>query len=154
MKDRTKLNLWLLAIAAVFVVALVAGCGYAERKDPPLFTYETPRVMQESARLQARDVGGYATGPIGSTNSMLPLIRAGDWLVIRPAPFTDALLGKVCTYQPKWHPSGPVAHRFVSGNAQAGFIPSGDANPRSEAFEPITAATYRGEVVGIYRVQP
>jgi len=143
--------------AALYILGaallLVSGCGYADRKDPPLYTYDTLRLAQESARLHARDALGYATGPIGSTNSMLPLIQAGDWLVIAPTPFADSLLGKVCVYAPKWYPSGTVAHRFVSGNARSGFIASGDNNSRSEPFEPVTAETYRGEVVGIYRVK-
>lgn len=129
---------------------LFAGCGYS-KKEVPLYTYDNPTVAIMSARLHAKDVGGRATGPIGSTNSMLPTIQAGDWLVIKPTAFSDDLLGKVVEYAPKWYPQGTVAHRLVTGSAKKGFISSGDNNPRSESFELVTAETYRGEVVGIYR---
>jgi hypothetical protein len=85
---------------------------------------------------------------------MLPLIRPGDYLVIAPTAFSDALLGKVVVYAPAWNKGGLVAHRAVSGTARGGFIASGDNNARSEPREPVTAATYRGEVVGIYRLKP
>jgi hypothetical protein len=130
-----------------------SGCGYPEQKSPPLYAYDTPALVRESARLHARDAGGYVGGPIACCGSMKPVIQDGDYLVIAPTPFADALLGKIAAYAPAWNKGRLVAHRFVSGNAKGGFIASGDNNPRSEAFEPVTAATYRGEVIAIYRLK-
>ena len=144
----------ILAAHLVVLACILAGCGYPERKGPPLYTYDTPALVQESARLHARDVGGYVGGPIACCGSMKPVIQDGDFLVIAPTPFADDLLGKVAAYAPAWNKGALVAHRFVSGDATRGFIASGDNNPRSESFEPVTAATYRGEVVGIYRLKP
>jgi hypothetical protein len=152
MKLSRQLGL-ILAAHLVLLALLLAGCGYPERKGPPLYTYDSAALVQESARLHARDVGGYVGGPITCCGSMLPLIQNGDYLVIAPTPFADSLLGKVGAYAPAWNKGALVAHRFVSGDAKGGFIASGDNNPRSESFEPVTPATYRGEVVGIYRVK-
>lgn len=145
---------FVLGAHLLVLALLLAGCGYAERKDPPLYTYDSAALVQESARLQARDVGGWVTGPNVCCGSMLPLIRAGDFLVVRPSVFSGTLTGRVVVYAPKWNAGRYVVHRLVSGDARAGFIASGDNNARSEAFELVTAATYVGEVVGIYRLSP
>ena len=155
MSREVKGMIWSLAVSvalAAIVVMLVAGCGYAKHRDPALYYESSSTAQTLAAQLRAREVGGYAAGPIGTTNSMLPTIRAGDWLVVAPTAFTDDLLGRICIYAPKWHPQGTVAHRFAAGNAIGGFIPSGDNNARSESFELVTSITYRGEVVAIYRL--
>jgi hypothetical protein len=156
MKHELKGLLWSIAVSIALAVLIIvlAGCGYAKRKDPALFFESSPAAQTIAAQLRAREVNGYAAGPIGATNFMVPTIRAGDWLVVAPTPFTDDLLGRICIYAPKWHPRGTVAHRFAAGNAIGGFIPSGDNNARSEPFEPITATAYRGEVIAIYRLAP
>lgn len=157
---RRSLLLTLLSLALV-------ACGYAPRKDPPLFTYDSPVLAQESARLHARDIGGTYHQNL-CCGSMVPLIQTGDWVVVAPVslhPFTDDLLGRPCVYQPQWSaPFDLVLHRFISGNARDGFIASGDGvrpdidprtgrDLRSESRYRVTAADYRGQVVGIYRVK-
>lgn len=136
----------------IAVVLFFSGCGYAKRKDPAVYTYDSAVVMLESARLHARDVKGWVVGPIACCDSMKPLVVNGDYFVVKPSAFDDSLLGKVCVYYPEWNKRQPVAHRLVSGNARSGFIASGDNTSRSESFEPVIASTYTGEVVGIYRI--
>lgn len=151
---------------AMAILGLVVSCGYAPHKDPQLYTYETARVAEESARLHARDIGGTYHQNL-CCGSMEPLIHAGDFIVVAPItlfPFSDDLLGRPCVYQPKWLPAEQLAlHRFVSGNAKDGFIASGDGvkpdidphtgrDLHSENAYRIKAADYRGRVVGIYRV--
>ncbi len=145
----------LIALVALLCAAVLAfsGCGYPEQKSPPVFAYDSPLIVQESARLHAREVNGYVSGPNVCCGSMLPVIQPGDFVIVAPTPFSDALLGKIAVYAPKWNKSNLVAHRFVSGDAQNGFIASGDNNPRSEPWEPVTALIYRGEVVAIYRLK-
>lgn len=134
------------------VFTLFLGCGYAPHKDPPTYIYDTPRLAEESARLHARDIGGTYEQNL-CCGSMEPLIYSGDWVVIQPTVYGDHLLGKVGVYTPKWNDGKPVMHRFVSGNAKDGFIASGDHNPKSESAERVTAANYKGELMGIYRYQ-
>lgn len=148
------------------ILGMAPGCGYAPHKNPPLYTYETARIVEDSARLHARDIGGTYHQNV-CCGSMEPLIRAGDWIVVAPpsrAPFTDDLLGRPCVYKAEWY-YGLVLHRFISGNAKDGFIASGDGvrpdidprtgqNLRSEARYRVKAEDYVGRVEGIYRVQP
>lgn len=149
------------------LLLLLTACGYAPHKDPPLYTYDSALVAQESARLHARDIGGTYHQNL-CCGSMVPLIQTGDWIVVAPVslyPFTDDLLGRPCVYQPEWLPQGKLAlHRFTAGNARDGFIASGDGvrpdidangrDLRTESRYRVKAADYRGQVVGIYRFKP
>lgn len=130
-------------------VLLLASCGYAPHKDPLVLTKSSPAAAQEAARLHAQSIGGSYHQNL-CCGSMEPLIHAGDWIVTQKSAFSDALLGKVCDYQPAWHPAGPIEHRLVSGNAKDGFIGSGDNNATSEASERVTSANYEAEVVAVY----
>jgi hypothetical protein len=143
-----------VTLALCFLVFAVSGCGYAKHRDPVLYFESSPAAQILAAQLRAKEVGGTFAGPNTCCGSMSPLIVAGDYLVIKPSPFTDALLGSVVIYTPAWNHGQPVAHRLVSGNAKDGFIASGDNNSRSEPSELVTASTYRGEVIAIYRLAP
>ncbi len=145
---RYLISLFLLCLAIGF-----AGCGYATHIDPPLYTYDNAKVAEQSARLHAIDVHGTYSQNV-CCGSMEPLIYAGDWVVVTPTPFSDALLGHVVVYKPAWNKGDPVLHRLVSGNAKDGFIASGDHNPTSETSERVTVADYVGELVAIYRFKP
>ena len=135
------------------VVLLLAGCGYADKLDPRLYTFANAKIAAESARLHARDAGGTVT-TITCCGSMKPLIQDGDVVVIVPTPYGDSLLGRVAVYTPKWSNGDRIAHRLVSGDAKAGFIASGDNNATSEANERVRADNYHGEIVAIYRTVP
>jgi signal peptidase I len=136
----------------IIVLLFLYGCGYAKHVDPPLYTYNTPELVQESAVLHARDVNGLYSKNV-CCGSMEPLIFSGDWTVIQQTPFRQELLGRVVVYKPAWNNFQMVMHRLVSGDVSSGFIASGDNNPSSEASERVTATNYIGEVVGIYRLK-
>lgn len=91
---------------------------------------------------------------IQPTGSMLPLLQAGDWIVLdKREPFTKRLLGHVVTYRAAWRPADapPVSHRVVAFDAW-GAICEGDPLRGGETGYRVTAANYLGEVVGIYRI--
>lgn len=147
-------------IFACLFVALICGwaffvsaCGYAERIDPPVYTFANDKITAESARLHAKDADGWVT-TITCCGSMKPLIQDGDRVVIVATPYGDRLKGRVAVYAPAWAKGGRVAHRLVAGSAAEGFIASGDNNARSEPQERVTAANYLGEIVAIYRTTP
>ncbi len=137
------------------VCLLFAACGRAPRVDPPLFTYPTQAMVTESARLHARDTGGFVTLPVANTHSMEPLIHGGDLLVVVATPFGSRLSGRVIGYHPGWDPSLFVVHRVVAEDSY-GLIVEGDnvAAGHSENRFRVTTANYVGEVTAIYRFQP
>lgn len=131
-----------------------SGCGYARHVDPPIYTYDTAKLTELSARAHAKDPGCklYHYDETG-TNSMVPLIIPGDWVVTEITPFRDDLLGHVCVYLAQWRQGREVMHRLVSGNATDGFIASGDNNQYSEPTERVRPTNYVSEVVAIYRTK-
>ncbi len=144
----------------LFVLLLCAvgtwgACGRAPHIDPPLFTYPTQAMVAESARLHARDMGGFVTLPVANTHSMEPLIRGSDLLVVVVTPFGSRLSGRVIGYHPGWDPSLFVVHRVVAEDSY-GLIVEGDnvAAGHSENRFRVTTANYVGEVTAIYRFQP
>lgn len=144
-------------------VAFLGGCGYPAPINPPTYHHETITQSREAARLHALDVtraggSGQVVLIVGSTHSMGDLMKPGDILVVdTKAPFDQRKEGEVITYLPSgadWRGArlegDTVAHRIV-GKDTYGLILSGDGNSRSEARSRVTAATYRGLVVAIYR---
>lgn len=149
-------------LIAILVTAasalLVASCGYAPRIDPPVYWDQTPAQAKLAAEAHARDIGGTAYQTVGV--SMEPLLVAGDWIVTDPKQSFDVkrLQGRVIVYlpDPRLLPYMPgatlntlIGHRAVAADG-GGIIASGDNNRYSEARGRVTAANYRGEVVGIY----
>ena len=144
-----------LALSFLLVLtALLFGCGYAKHIDPPVYVYADAKVAEFSAKAHAKENPAVLTVHQNvCCGSMRPTIQQGDWLVVENSKFGDHLLGKCAVYKPAWNNNQPVLHRLVSGNAQDGFIASGDNNPKSEASERVTSANYVGEVVAIYRTE-
>jgi hypothetical protein len=140
------------ALALSSLCVFFAACGYAKRKDPPIYTYDSLALAAESARLHAKDINGMVWPPNECCGSMKPLIQEGDILVSLKTDY-EKMSGKVGIYGPKWNNGKPVAHRFVAKDKD-GYIASGDANKKSESQERITEHNYIGEVMAIYRVKP
>lgn len=136
----------------ILLCFLLLGCGYYRHVDPVLYVYDSQRTVEESARLEARDKGGWVTKNV-CCGSMRPTVVENDLLVVIPSPFGDHLKGKVVVYRPQWNKGEPVMHRLVSGSAKDGFIASGDNNPQSEAYERVRADNFVGEVISIYRLE-
>lgn len=147
------LLLWFTAVA--LLIAL--GCGYAKHIDPPLYTYDSYALTYESARLHARDVGGYVTLPVLNTHSMEPLIWGGDLLVIVPPKvslYGPALKGRVIGYHPEWQPELFVVHRVVAADKDGLLVEGDNVDARHhENKTRVTEANYLGEVVAIYRTR-
>lgn len=141
---------YIFAIFALAFLFSLLGCGYAERLDPNVYTFDTPEQTAAAASKHAVMVTG-TVRPINCCGSMLPLIQNGDLIVIAPVAFTDRLLGRVVVY--RGGPAENWVHRLAAGTAEAGFIASGDNNAHSEAGRYVTAKNFVGEVVGIYRTQ-
>lgn len=138
----------LLAFSAVFLSACAP-----KQINPPLFTYDTPRLTLLSAQAHARDVVGRLY-TVADTHSMEPLLRGGDLIVVAPAPYAGLQLGQVITYQAGWLPASapPVTHRLALRD-DGGWILSGDNNARSEPGWRVTEENYLGLVVGHYRTK-
>jgi len=139
-------------LVMVFFAFLFTSCGYYKHVDPQVYTYDSEKLRDESAKLEARDKGGFLLLVTGKS-SMEPVIYAGDLLVCVKTEFSDKLKGKVVSYCPKWNQRQNTTHRLVSGDAKNGFIASGDSNPKSEAFERVRAENFVGEVISIYRTE-
>lgn len=144
-----KLSLLLLAVAAFGL----AGCGYADRIDPPTYLESSEAAAREAARLHAADIGGSYHQNV-CCGSMEPLIHKGDYIVTKVTPWGNRLKGRVCGYL--YHNDDgtktAMLHRFVSGDADTGFIASGDNNPRSESWNRVLKEDFLFEAVAIYRV--
>lgn len=112
-----------------------------------------------TVRKDATSIGGLFYH-VTCCGSMLPLIKNGDYVLVRKVPLTDALIDHVVAYRPKWYGGGVIIHRIV-GTIANGYIGEGDARATEdghpitpETSEPITDATFIGEVVTIYQVNP
>jgi len=140
---------FVFTVLACLVVLMLFGCGYAKHKDPKTFYESSDVAVEMAAKLHAINIGGvYERNEC--CGSMEPLIKAGDWLVRKPEAFTDGLLGKVVAYR---RANGQrLLHRLVSGNAQGGFIASGDNNKLSEPDERVTEANYLWTCIAVYKV--
>lgn len=157
-----------LITAALFAVSLVilglAGCGQAPHDDPQVFWDQTPAQAPIAATLHARDLpgGGGKVYHVAPTGSMRPLIDDGDYIVVdTKLEFGSLTAGRPVVYQAEWRTptADPVTHRLSQKDGY-GWIASGDAvrpvidengrNVHSEARYRITAANYRGVVVGVY----
>lgn len=158
----TRRSLLAALIAAPLLLTLL-GCGYPVHIDPPTFYHETRAQSSEAARLHAQDIShaggaGLVVPIVGETHSMGKLMGPGDLIVVdTKAPFSNRRVGEVLCYVGEgadWegHPEdGPwITHRAVEKDAH-GLLMSGDGNTRSEARSRVTAANYRGLVVGIYK---
>ncbi len=144
-----------LFILLLCTVGTWGACGRAPHIDPPLFTYNTPTLVAESARLHARDAGGFVSAPVANTHSMEPLLHGGDLLVIVRTPYGARLKGHVVGYHPGWDPELFVVHRAVT-DTKDGLVMEGDnvGHERTENRYRVTDANYIGEVIAIYRFQP
>ena len=136
-------------------LALFAGCR-PRQVNPPVFTFDSAKERAIAARLHQQDTGGLMF-EIQPTGSMLPLLQAGDWIVLDARePFGKRLLGHVVTYRAAWwRPADapPVTHRLVEFDAH-GAIAEGDATRGGESSYRITDKNWLGEVAGIYRLKP
>lgn len=144
-------------LIAVIAVLMLAACA-PKHTDPSISGPYTESAALIAARQDAIATDGlfyYVT----CCGSMLPLIKDGDYVLVRRVPLTDVLIGRVIAYRPKWRNGGVVIHRIV-GTIGNGYLGEGDARRASngpitpETSEPITDATFIGEVVTIYSVSP
>lgn len=147
----------ILAILSFSLLALVACTP--DHVDPSVHgPYTSAKIASVAAQRVASETGGnyYIVTCCGS---MSPLINDNDSVVVRAVPLSDALLGHVVAYRPKWYGGGVIVHRLV-GKISNGYIGEGDARMaagqpiKPETFEPITDETFIGEVVDIYQVRP
>lgn len=132
--------------------ALVLASCYPARLDPQLYTYDSARVVSESARLHALNVQG-TVYLVMDTHSMEPLLFGGDLVVVAPVGFDALKLGQVITYRADWAApdAPPVTHRIVARDSD-GLLLSGDNVAHTENKHRVTARNYVGLVVGIYRL--
>lgn len=145
-------------LVALLVLALLVGCA-PRRTDPSISGPYTESAALIAARQEAIATDGLFYH-ITCCGSMLPLIKNGDYVLVRKVPLTDALIGHVVAYRPKWYGGGVIVHRIV-GTIANGYIGEGDARIGQdgrpitpETSEPITDATFIGEVTTIYSVTP
>jgi len=139
-------------LVMVFFAFLFTSCGYYKHVDPTLYRYDDEKICKLSAALEAKDKNGFTT-LVTCCKSMEQVIYMNDILVCVPSPFSNDLKGRVVVYRPKWNNYQSTTHRLVSGDAESGFIASGDNNRESEARERVTKDNYVGEVISIYRVE-
>jgi signal peptidase I len=82
----------------------------------------------------------------GPTQSMFPVIRGGELLIIAPTPFRELKKGDIVLRRVDWYPT-LVCHRIT----KVGFgraITKGDNNPTEDSGW-MTPATYAGRVLRI-----
>lgn len=134
-------------------IAFVLSACAPKRIDPPLYTYDLPRLVSESARLHALQINGLLF-IVANTHSMEPLLRGDDLIVVEQKPFDTLRNGEVITYRAEWAPSiaPPVCHRIVAIDS-GGLLLSGDNVAHSESKFRVTRANYIGAVVAIYRLR-
>ena len=138
-------------LCSSLLLFLLTSCGYYAHKDPPTYIYESDKVAELSARAQVNEKPGRILMRNVCCGSMRPTIQEGDWLVVEVVPFSDDLKGRIVVYRPAWNKGQPVMHRLVSGNAQDGFIASGDNNSTSEASERVRVDNFDSVLIAIYR---
>jgi signal peptidase I len=89
----------------------------------------------------ALDVAGVTQARAVLTSSMAPTIEPGD-VVISVSPHQiSPKKGKIITYIGRRLDGSPVAlftHRIIGGDATAGYVVKGDANPSSDTQKPTT----------------
>jgi signal peptidase I len=141
-------------ICSAVLVAMLQGCSGGKRIDPPLYFESSLPAARLAAHLHAQDAGGVIFQLL-PTGSMEPLMKGGDFIVVRGGGFDALQEGQVIAYRAAWIPGDglPVAHRLV-GRDSHGWILSGDNNPRSEPQWRVTERNYIGLVIAIYRVAP
>jgi hypothetical protein len=145
----------LLLLGIALLVWGLAGCSTvagSRRVDPPLYFETSPIAAEMGARLHAFDVGGMPLR-VKDTHSMEPLLMGGDFVVVAIRPYAELESGRVVSYRADWAEGQIVTHRTVQKDA-AGWIMSGDHNPRSEPQSRMTERNYIGEVVARWRVAP
>lgn len=144
-------------ILCLLIIGLVAGCS-KRHVDPPVYGPYPDGVAARIAALEAARQSGDLVLHVTCCDSMAPLIRDGDYVVVRRVLLSDDMIGHVAAYRPKWHPSGPIVHRIVDRFGD-GYLAEGDARRtntgiaiKPETKEPVTSEIWVGEVVGIYSV--
>lgn len=154
----------------VCAASILAGCGRADRIDPPIIYHPTDKESQMAADAHLREIGG-AVYIMANTGSMAPLISGGDLVVVDTRIPLGSTLGRPIAYWPQWklivdgeERSWPVVHRAVAQDSH-GIIVEGDAvkhgvgvyGPKSSTSENryrVTKANYIGTVAAIYRTRP
>ena len=149
----------LILTALLFAIfAFITACGYPRHKDPAINTDSaTSRDAVIAARTDALDTSDGAAGRVYSvmdTHSMEPLLYGGDFIVVRPKPFSEVALGEVIAYVADWSKMGPpVTHRVLVRDSY-GLLVGGDNvdGQHSENRYRVTSANYIGTVTAVYRV--
>lgn len=127
------------------------------RIDPPRFgPFANGLLALNAANAAAVALGqGAHFLRTAGTPSMVPLIPAAiTFIVVKPRPCDDAILGKVVTYTEPADPNGSRTHRIVGKLVFGrGYIARGDNNPSNDP-NPVTSQNLKGEIAGIYLVSP
>lgn len=138
----------LIALACMLLVA----CGYALHRDPELIIVDNQERAKFWAESHANRIDGWTTKN-ECCGSMEPVIVKNDYLVIKKEAWSDFLLGWICVYKAEWDKDNLTSHRFVGGDANGGFIASGDNVKTTEAQYRVHEKDYFGKVVAIYRAK-
>ena len=97
----------------------------------------------------ALSVTGFVKARVVLTGSMAPAIKSGDVVILVPTAHITPKIGDVVAYTGRRFDGssvGTFTHRIIDGNAQAGFLVKGDANPSPDVQKP-TLADISGVVV-------
>lgn len=132
--------------------------------NPPLIISATQQESLKRAdafayKLNGRNADGLAKGfyLVADTRSMLPVLQAGDYLVVDKAkPLGNESLGRIITYFADWQDKSkpPVSHRAVEIDSY-GVLVEGDTvgHGKLENKYRVTRANYVGTAAGIFRTK-
>jgi hypothetical protein len=137
----------LIIIASLFLVACTP-----KRDTIPTFWEQTPMQAQIAANLHANEVGGVAY-LVAPTGSMEPFITGGDFVVVKPVPYSTVHVGMAANYQARWRPpESPTVTHWVAAKLGDEWVMDGQANKYYErdASQLMGEKEFRGQVIAIY----
>jgi len=114
------------------------------RVDPPVYPSPLP---EAEARKMAEQAGGKVWS-VGFTGSMKPLLQGVEY-VVSVSSYQTIKRGEVLIYSQPYH-NKPIIHRAVEKDDD-GWIMSGDSAKHTESWARVTASSYLGTAVAIYR---
>jgi hypothetical protein len=114
------------------------------RLDPPVYDSTTP---EADALGMAQRINGKVWS-VSHTGSMRPLLTGGEF-VVSLDKFDAMKAGEVVIYRQTYN-ANPIIHRAIQRD-YSGWIMSGDSAKHTESWARVTASSYLGTAVAIYR---